>query len=143
MNIAHEYLKAREVAEILKMDVSTIYKLCEERVLPSIRIGQKAVRIPRAGLEAYLAQQSRGWEQTQGEKLVDLAREGWSGTDVTALERQVASFRERAGCPPREFVDRWRSRQIPDTPETADLAIEALGLRNALDRLGISEAVLA
>jgi hypothetical protein len=41
-----------------------------------------------------------------------------------------------------DFVERWRSRQIEDTPETADLLIEALSLRGALDRAGVANLVL-
>jgi excisionase family DNA binding protein len=140
MSASGEYLKAREVAAMLSMDISAIYKLCDSKVIPSIRIGQKAVRIPRAALDAYLAKQAG--EPRQGRALLENARQ--HGDDpLVALERQAHDFSERAGCSVHEFVDRWRAKDIEDTPETADLLIDALSLRSALDRTAVGDAVFA
>jgi excisionase family DNA binding protein len=48
------YLKASEVAERLSLNITTVYGMCADGVLPSIRVGEKAVRIPEAAFEAYL-----------------------------------------------------------------------------------------
>jgi excisionase family DNA binding protein len=137
MDVHREYLKAEQVAELLGMDVSGIYRMCREKTLPSIRIGAKAVRIPRAGLEAFLSKSAQGYA------LVEEALNEGVEDPLAALEQQAASFEERAGHSPREFVELWRSGTIPDSTQTADLAIEALSLRNALDRAGIRDALPA
>jgi excisionase family DNA binding protein len=135
-----EYLKAREVAEMLSLDITTVYKMCEEKVIPSLRIGKKAVRIPRGALNAYLAQQQG--QEIPGLALLAAVRA--EGIDpVTALEDQAREFYGRGGCSAHQYAERWRSGQIEDTPENADLAIEALALRAALDRAGIGDSVLA
>jgi excisionase family DNA binding protein len=127
MDANRQYLKAEEVAEILSMDVSGIYRMCRDRTLPSIRIGTKTVRIPRAGLEALLAR------STQGPDVVAPALEGAEDT-VAALERQAASFTERTGQTHLEFLELWRLGRIADDAANADFAIEALSLRQAMDR---------
>jgi excisionase family DNA binding protein len=134
------YLKASEVAATLDMDVSTIYKLCAENILPSIRVGEKAVRIPRAAFNAYLARQERGHERRR--PMLAEARQVESDP-ISTLEHQAQSFYERAGCSAHQFAEQWRQGRVDDTPETASLLIEALSLREALDRAGIGDRVLA
>jgi excisionase family DNA binding protein len=134
------YLKVPEVAEMLEMDPTTIYKMCKDGEIPSIRIGEKAVRVPRAALDAYLERQAgRGH---QGRELLDAVHAG-GGDPVAALEHQALSFSKRVGCSPHQFVEQWRAHGIEDTPETTDIAIEALSLKAGLDRTGISDRVQA
>lgn len=134
-----QYLKASEVAEILSMDVSSIYKMCADNVIPSIRVGEKAVRIPRAAFEAYLDREER---RAQGRALLDAARKV-DGDVIDALERQAQSFYERTGRSAHQFAKHWRENEIEDTAENASLLVEALSLREALDRVGIGDRVLA
>ncbi len=48
------YLTVREVAELLAVAVETVYDLVKAGKLQAVRVG-RAIRIPRAGLEDYLA----------------------------------------------------------------------------------------
>lgn len=132
MDVNRQYLRADEVAEMLGMDVSGIYRMCRDRVLPSIRIGAKTVRIPRAGLDAFLAR------SVQGQVMVDSAMAAMTEDPAEALGRQASAFVERSGLSPHDFVDHWRSGDIADEPQNADLAIEALSLRAALDRSAVA-----
>ena len=54
-----------------------------------------------------------------------------------------ASFYNRTGFPAHDFAERWRRGEIEDTSENASLLIEALSIREALDRAGIGNEVLA
>jgi excisionase family DNA binding protein len=51
-------LKADEVAAELGMGRSKIYELMASGAIPVVRIG-RAVRVPRAALEAWIARQTR------------------------------------------------------------------------------------
>lgn len=140
-NRESQYLKASEVAEILAMDISTIYKMCNERVIPSIRVGEKAVRIPRAAFTAYLAKQEQGH---QGRPALDEARRaGVGGEPIDAIVLRNQSFYEQTGYSSYEFADRWKSGKIEDSSENTSLLIEALSIREALTRAGIGDRVLA
>jgi excisionase family DNA binding protein len=135
-----QYLKASEVAEILSMEVSSIYKMCAEKVIPSIKVGEKAVRIPRAAFEAYLARLEGGYERRR--PLLQEARER-EGDALETVERQAQGFYERTGFSAHQFAERWRAGRVEDTTENASLLIEALSLREALDRAGIGDRVVA
>jgi excisionase family DNA binding protein len=50
----HQLLTAEEVAELLRLPVSTIYDLARTGRLPHLRIG-RALRFSRDDLEAFLA----------------------------------------------------------------------------------------
>jgi excisionase family DNA binding protein len=135
MAIEAQYLKASEVATILQLDISTVYKMCSDRVIPSIRVGEKAVRIPKAALEAYLVKES-GAGRPQPSLLDATRAAGDSGEAGRALEQAIVGFHERVGSSAHDFVERWRAGEIADTSETASLLVEALSLRDALDRVG-------
>lgn len=136
--MANGYLKASEVAERLNLHISTVYGWCEDGTLPSIKVGAKAVRIPEAAFEAYLARQER---QSPARELLDAARQ--TDTDpISVLEHQHSRFYETVGFTAHGFVQRWRDGGVEDTPENSSLLIEALSLREALDRAGIGEKVL-
>ena len=51
-----ESLTVPEVAQILRLDVSRVYRLIREGRLPGYRIG-RTVRVRRAALEAFMAAQ--------------------------------------------------------------------------------------
>lgn len=124
------------------MDISTIYKMCAERVIPSIRVGEKAVRIPRAAFEGYLARQSQGYDASR--PLLDEARQAEvTGDPIDAIVLRNQSFYERTGHSSYEFAERWKAGDVGDTPENASLLIEALSIREALTRAGVGDRVLA
>jgi excisionase family DNA binding protein len=134
------YLKASEVARILDMDVSTIYKMCADGVIPSIRVGEKAVRIPSAAFQAFLTREER---RARGRALLEEARQLGGDAAIEAVERQAQGFYERTGYSAHQFVERWRAGDIDDSAENASVLIEALSLREALDRAGIGDRVPA
>jgi excisionase family DNA binding protein len=138
MDVERLYLRVEDVAGQLGLDASTVYKMCKAREIPSIKIGSKAVRIPAPALEAYLRGLERGATNVAPEapqvEIVDLP---------TQLQERAEVFTAKAGMGVYEFAERWRSGQIEDTPENADLAIAALSLRRALDTAGLRGAVPA
>lgn len=54
-------LKPAEVAEILNISKQQVYKLVQERKIPSVRIG-KSVRVKRQDLDTYIKNSWTGWE---------------------------------------------------------------------------------
>lgn len=133
------YLRVEDVSSRLGLDVSTIYKMCKTREIPSIKIGSKSVRIPALAFEAYLRQleleaTSSAQEVHRGEGSADLP---------TQLQERAEAFAGKSGLGVYEFADKWRTGQIEDTPENADLAIAALSLRRALDAAGLRDALPA
>lgn len=142
-NRESQYLKASEVAEILSMDISGIYKMCAARVIPSIKVGEKAVRIPRAAFEAYLARQEKGYNPDSRPLLDEARKAEVSGDPVDAIVFRNQGFYERTGFSSYEFAERWKAGDVEDTPENASLLIEALSIRQALTRAGVGDRVLA
>jgi len=111
------YLTVPQVAAELQMDSSAVYKMCKSQQLPSVRFG-KSVRIPRLAYERYLQRQEGG----RPKPLVE--------HDSPGSKDQLEDFRTATGHDPETWIDRWRSGNIPDTPENTRLAIHALGLRD-------------
>lgn len=143
-NRESQYLKASEVAARLDLDISTVYKLCAEKVIPSIKVGAKAVRIPRAAFDAYLARQESGGdrsrpllEEARQARQVEVGREA-----IETVGRQNQSFRERTGFSAYEFAEQWKKGRIEDSSENASLLIEALSIREALTRAGVGDRIL-
>lgn len=54
------------------------------------------------------------------------------------LAARAAAFQKVTGKSPDAFVEAWEAREIPDTPENADLAMDALALRAALQRQSLA-----
>lgn len=52
----HEYLKVREVAEVLRIARSRAYELVGSGEIPSVRIG-RSVRVSREELDRWLEEQ--------------------------------------------------------------------------------------
>jgi excisionase family DNA binding protein len=137
-----QYLKASDVAKMLDMDISAIYKMCAAKVIPSIKVGEKAVRIPRAAFEAYLARQEQNYAESH--PLLDEAQQGEvpdNGDD--ALVEQNTKFSARTGYSAYEYASAWKAGKIADTAETSSLLIEALALREALTRAGVGDKQFA
>jgi excisionase family DNA binding protein len=137
--MANGYLKASEVAERLNTHITTIYEMCREGELPSIKVGTKAVRIPEAAFEAYLVRREQA---SPARKLLEEARRG-DGELITVVEEQHRRFYDTTGFTAHGFVKRWKDGAVEDTAANSSLLIEALSLREALDRAGIGEKVLA
>jgi excisionase family DNA binding protein len=132
------YLKVGEVAERLSLDESTVYKMVRERELPSVRLGSKAVRIPAAGLEAYLQRHAVAAASHDS-----VETEASEDRFVELIQERAERFSSAVGRDPYAFCDAWRRHELDDTPENADLAIEAFALASALDRVGKADAVFA
>lgn len=84
--------------------------------------GDARGRIPSSELERYLE------------------REPTEDPTAALLSKRVEAFREANGKDPGSFVDAWRSGKIEDTPENAEVALEALALRTALARQRVAAA---
>lgn len=84
--------------------------------------GDARGRIPSSELERYLE------------------REPTEDPTAALLSKRVEAFREANGKDPGPFVDAWRSGKIEDTPENAEVALEALALRTALARQRVAAA---
>jgi len=50
----HELLTKQEVAAMLKVNVRTVDRMCRRRELPSIRVGERYIRIPKRAISEYL-----------------------------------------------------------------------------------------
>jgi excisionase family DNA binding protein len=60
-----QLLKAKQVADLLAVDVDTVYKLAERGILPSVRLGdgyRAPVRFPKEELAAWV--KSKIWAKT-------------------------------------------------------------------------------
>ena len=121
-NLDEHYMRVREYAERFSLSESAVYKKIERGEIRAIRIG-KSVRIPSSEMERYLTPTT-------------LLEHRGAPRDVEprGLQDRAAQFEAQTGVSPREYVDRWRSSEIEDTPDNADLAIEALALRAALEQ---------
>lgn len=114
--LSDHYMRVRDYARRFSLDESTVYKMIERGEIKAIRIGKKTLRIPSSELERYLEREPAG------------------GSEVASLGERVDVFRKANGKDPDSFVDAWRSGEIEDTPENAEVALEALALRTALSR---------
>ena len=50
-----ELLRARHVAEMLDVSPRRVLQLARERRIPAVRTGPRAIRFPKAAVEAWLA----------------------------------------------------------------------------------------
>jgi excisionase family DNA binding protein len=118
------YLTVQEVAAHLRLEESTVYKMCRQKQIPSVRFGKKAVRIPRLAFERYL---QFVYEEA------DLPQRPVP-TTPPSIDLQIEEFTEYTGCSPEEWVRRWREGGIPDTQENSQVAVIAHALRDAQAR---------
>jgi excisionase family DNA binding protein len=114
--LSDHYIRVRDYARKFSLDESTVYKMIDRGEIKAIRIGKKTLRIPSSELKRYLDR----------EPPVEL--------EPANLDRRVEAFHKEHGKDPGSFVEAWRRGEIEDTPENAELAIEALALRTALAR---------
>lgn len=120
--LSDHYMRVRDYARRFSLDESTVYKMIDRGEIKAIRIGKKTLRIPSSELERYLD------------------REPTVDSEAASLEERVEAFRKANGRDPGSFVDAWRTAEIEDTAENAEIAIEALALRSALDRQHVAAA---
>ena len=120
--LSDHYMRVRDYARRFSLDESTVYKMIDRGEIKAIRIGKKTLRIPSSELERYLE------------------REPTAEPDADALDKRVEAFRKENGKDPGSFVDAWRSGEFEDTPDNAEVAIEALALRTALARQHVAAA---
>jgi len=120
--LSDHYMRVRDYARRFSLDESTVYKMIERGEIKAIRIGKKTLRIPSSELERYLEREPTG------------------KAEAHPLGERVEAFLKANGKDPGSFVDAWRSGEIEDTPENAELALEALGLRTALARQHVAAA---
>jgi excisionase family DNA binding protein len=114
--LSDHYMRVRDYARKFSLDESTVYKMIERGEIKAIRIGKKTLRIPSSELERYLEREPAG------------------GSEAASLVERIDAFRKANGKEPDSFVDAWRSGEIEDTPENAEVALKALALRTALAR---------
>jgi excisionase family DNA binding protein len=112
------FWKPRDLATLLDVSSSQIYRLIEAGTLEHVKVGQRTVRVPAASVAQLLG--------------VEAPAVG-PQTDTAGFDRDAhaALFTERTGRTPEEFIVAWRRDEIPDTPEHNQDAMEALALREA------------
>jgi excisionase family DNA binding protein len=120
--LSDHYMRVRDYARRFSLDESTVYKMIERAEIKAIRIGKKTLRIPSSELERYLE------------------REPTADPEALSLEKRAEAFRKANGKDPGSFVDAWRSGSTEDTPENAEVALEAVALRTALARRHVAAA---
>lgn len=120
--LSDHYMRVRDYARKFSLDESTVYKMIDRGEIKAIRIGKKTLRIPSSELERYLE------------------REPARDLEAVSLGEKVETFRKANGKDPDSYVDAWRGGEIEDTPENAEVAIEALALRTALARRHVAAA---
>ncbi|MET0602468.1 MAG: helix-turn-helix domain-containing protein [Baekduia sp.] len=111
------FWKPRDLATLLDVSSSQIYRLIEAGTLEHVKVGQRTVRVPAASVAQLLG--------------VDAPAIGPQTDAGFDLDARAASFTERTGRTPEEFIVAWRRDEIPDTPEHNHDAMEALALREA------------
>ena len=116
------YLKPSEVAATLRLTPSAVYRMAREGRLPSVRF-DRSIRIPAAAFAAWLRAKEAG-----APVILMSGSSSPRGTADTPEERWQ-QFHARAGMTVEEYLIAWRSGEIEDTPEKADLELEALSLR--------------
>jgi hypothetical protein len=89
--------------------------------------GSVRLRVPAAALDAYLRRLES--EQSTEPMARDLRRESIR----VEVESRLAGFKQRTGTDPAKFSERWQAGDIPDTAENAELAMDALALRNVME----------
>lgn len=120
--LSDHYMRVRDYARRFSLDESTVYKMIERGEIKAIRIGRKTLRIPSSELERYLEREPTG------------------DSKVASLGERAGAFRKANGTDPGSFVEAWRSGEIEDTPENAEVALEALALRTAQARQHVAAA---
>lgn len=93
-----EILTAREVAARLGLPIRRVYTLIASQYLPSVKVGRRAVRVPRAAFERWLsAQDPPAATPETGAALLARIGAGDAGRQLLALlegseQRQAAAL---------------------------------------------------
>jgi excisionase family DNA binding protein len=126
------YLRPSDIARRLALHRSQVYKLIKDGTLPHIRIG-RAVRVPAPAFAAYLRSLHALSGETEGAPSREAA--GAPGAEVAS---RLAAFQAMTGRDPSAYLDAWKTGEIADTAEHAELAIDALALRAASQRRSLA-----
>lgn len=113
------YWKPRDLAALLDVSPSHVYRLIEDGELEHRRIGERAIRIPARAVAELLGEET------------PVTSPATDGTAADLAER-ADRFAKRTGKRPEDFVVAWRDGRIEDTADNVQDAIEALALREAL-----------
>jgi excisionase family DNA binding protein len=111
------FWRPKDLAELLQVSSSQIYRLIEDQQLRSVRVGERAVRVPGASVAAFLGASPA----ITDEEL----------TGPASLAERIDRFAQQHGRTPEQFVQAWRTGEIGDTAQSTEIAIEALALREA------------
>lgn len=114
------YLKVAQVAERLGLSQSAVYKLCESKQLPSVRVTAKAIRVPSWVLDAYL-------KKLNGEAFSPPPLR----QDRREAEAEAADFEQRTSLSPEDWLASWKRDELEDTRETMSLTIRCLAILEA------------
>lgn len=115
---SRSYWKPRDLAALLDVSPSHVYRLIEDGELEHRRIGERAIRIPARAVAELIGEEA---------PVTSPAAEG----SVADLAERAERFLERTGQRPEQFAAAWRQGRIEDTADNAREAIEALALREA------------
>jgi excisionase family DNA binding protein len=113
------YWKPRDLAALLDLSPSYVYRLIEDGKLEHRRIGERAIRVPARAVAGLLGEEDPVTSPTAEGPAANLAE-------------HADRFFERTGRRPEEFIAAWREGRIGDTAENACDAIEALALKEVL-----------
>lgn len=61
-----DVMLAPEAAQMLRLNIKTLYKLCDEKKVPHFRIGPRRLRFRRTTLVAWMASQETGSRPGRG-----------------------------------------------------------------------------
>ena len=68
-----DYLNTKEAAELLRMDIRTLYKMTAERVIPFYKPGGKLILFMKSEIEEYLQKRRvQTIEEVKNEKFKNL-----------------------------------------------------------------------
>lgn len=118
------FWKPRDLAELLAVDRSTIYRMIDEGQLASVRVGQRTVRVPARAIAELLGVE----EPVVGPSADQI--------DFDPDDR-LRAFTERTGHTPQEHIEAWKSGAIEDNPENSADTVEALAIRELLAGLTV------
>ncbi|MEV4418813.1 excisionase family DNA-binding protein [Patulibacter sp. NPDC049589] len=118
MSIAFDdrpYWKPRDIAELVGVNASTVYRMIQKGDLDSVKVGGRVVRVPSEAVA----------------KLVGAPRPDTEQPTQADEAQRVRRFTALAGRAPESFIHGWKSGAIEDTAENSALVIEALAIRDA------------
>ena len=111
------FWRPRDLAALLGVSPSQIYRLIESGALDHVTVGQRAIRVPAASVARWMG--------------VDPRSGGVCSDAEPELDRCASRFEARTGRSPASFIAAWRRDEIEDTPQHNEDAMEALAIGTA------------